>query len=80
MSKYYKIVSYTPFKHEERTDYIVSDFYSEVCSYANECAEEHGDLMLSLYHEDEDPIWFLNNCGYWISEIEVKDFRKACEL
>ena len=41
MSKYYKIDSYTPFRQERRTDYIVSDDYNEVVAYAKQVSEEH---------------------------------------
>lgn len=79
MTKYYRIVSYTPFRQEGRVDYIVSDDYNEVVAYAEKCAEENGEMMLDFFHDGEDPIWFMNGCGFWITEIDVKDFRKACE-
>ena len=35
--------------------------------------------MLDFFHDGEDPIWFMNECSFWITEIDVIDFRKACE-
>ena len=75
MSKYYRIISYTPYCGEEKYDYIATNDEKELYHFAQECCEENAcEWYDEEYYEDEEE--YFGECGYRIEEIDYKTWSE----